>query len=105
LGAVFLTDFSGAVVLTSLDNLDFNREALLGWIRWTLAALSKAEKAACRFLSDLFILAFFTNDLRAASLLSLRIVLTLSFRTFLIADLMIGIFYIFSFRDYFGMVS
>lgn len=82
----------------NLDNLDFNRADLLGWIRWTLAALSKAEKAACRSLAVLLALAFLTKDFKASSRFLLRAVLTLSFLTFFMADLIIGI-------SYFGMVS
>jgi len=76
--------------LTAFDNLDFNLAALLGWIRWTLAALSKAEKAACKSLAVLLTLAFLTKDFKAISRFLLRDDLTLSFLTFLIADRMIG---------------
>ncbi len=72
------------------DNLDFKRAALLGWIRWTLAALSRAEKAAVKSLAVLLALTFLTNDFRAISRFLLRVVLTLSFLTFLIAERMIG---------------
>jgi len=75
---------------TPFDSLDFNLAALLGWIKCTLAALSKAEKAAVKSLADLLILAFLTKDFKVVSRFLLRAVLSLSLRTFFIADLMIG---------------
>lgn len=74
----------------SLDNLDFNLADLFGWINLTLAALSKAENTACKSLSDLVVRLFLIRDFKILSRLLLRAVLTLSFLTFFIADLMIG---------------
>jgi len=76
-----------------LDNRDFNLEALLGWIKWTLTALSKAEKAACKSFASFVPLTFLIADFSETSLFLLRAVLTLSFLTFLIALLMIGIIF------------
>lgn len=90
MGEDFVTVFLGASGVDPLDNLDFKRAALLGWIRCTLAALSKAEKAACISLAALDALAFFTKDFKTVSRFLLRAVLSLSFLTFLIADLIIG---------------
>lgn len=73
------------------DSLDLRRAALLGWINLTLAALSKAEKAACRFFALVVVLAFLIRDLRIFARFLLRAVLVLSLRTFLIADRIIGI--------------
>ena len=70
----------------NLDNLDFNRADLLGWIRCTLAALSRAEKASVKSLAALLTLTFLTKDFKVISRFLLRAVLTLSFRTFLMAD-------------------
>lgn len=72
------------------DSLDFNLAALFGWINFTLAALSKAENAACKSLASFEVLAFLTKDFRLNSRFLLRAVLVLSFLTFLIADLIIG---------------
>ncbi len=80
----FLTGFGEAVI--PFDNRDFKRAALFGCIRWTLAALSKAEKAAVKSLAALLVLAFLTKDFKASSRFLLRAVLSLSFRTFLMAD-------------------
>lgn len=77
-------------VATPFDKRDFSLAALLGWIRWTLAALSKAEKAARRSLAVLLALAFLTRDFKAISRFLLRAVLALSFLTFFMADRMIG---------------
>lgn len=60
------------------------------WIRLTLTALSRAENAAWISLGALETLAFLSNDLKPASLFLFLAVLNLSFRTFLIADFMIG---------------
>lgn len=73
-----------------LDNLDFNLAALFLWINLTLAALSKLEKTACKSLGDLLVRAFLTADFKLSSLFLFLAVLTLSFLTFFIADLMIG---------------
>ena len=81
-------DFLG--VEMPLDNLDFNLEAFLGWINLTLAALSKAEKTACKFLADLVVLAFLIKESSLDSLCLFLAALILSFLTFLIADRMIG---------------
>jgi len=78
-------------VATPLLNLDFSLEALLGWISLTLAALSRAEKTACKSLADFEILTFLIKDFKPIARFLFRAVLTLSFLTFLIADLMIGI--------------
>lgn len=78
------------MAVTPFDNLDFKRADLLGWIKWTLAALSRAEKAACKFLALLSFLAFLTKAFKEISRFLLRAVLTLSFLTFLIAERMIG---------------
>lgn len=90
----FLTAFFAGLLtgedFIPLDNLDLSRAALLGWIKWTLAALSKAEKAAVKSLAALEALAFLIKDFKVVSRFLLRAVLPLSFRTFLIADLMIG---------------
>lgn len=63
------------------------------WINFTLAALSSAENAAVRFLATglflVFLIIVFTFDARFL----LRIVLTLSFLTFFMALLIIGIFF------------
>jgi len=75
----------------NLDNLDFNLEALFLWIRLTFTDLSKAEKADVKFLAEgvrLVSLMIFFKDV---SRFLLRIVLILSFLTFLIALFMIGI--------------
>lgn len=72
------------------DNLDFNLEALFLWIRFTLVALSKAEKTACKSFVALLVLTFLIADFKASSRFLLRAVRVLSFRTFLIADRMIG---------------
>lgn len=55
-----------------------------------LAALSKAEKTACKSLADLEVLAFLIRDFKTVDLFLLRAVLTLSFLTFLIAERIIG---------------
>lgn len=83
---VFVED----VPLTPFDNLDFNLAALFGWISLTLAALSKAEKTACKSLAPFEALAFLIKDFKFNSRFLFRAVLTLSFLTFLIADLIIG---------------
>lgn len=75
---------------TNLDNLDFSLADLFGWINLTLAALSKAENTACKSLADLLVRLFLIRDFKAPFRLLLRAVLTLSFLTFLIADLIIG---------------
>lgn len=62
----------------------------MGWINFTLAALSKAENAACKSLVFFEALAFLTKAFKANPLFLLRAVLVLSFLTFLIADFMIG---------------
>ena len=74
------------------DNLDFNLAALFGWIKWTLAALSSAEKAACKFLGVLETLAFLIADFKAVSRFLFRAVLVLSFLTFLMAERITGIY-------------
>lgn len=76
--------------VTPLLNLDFNLEALLGWISLTLAALSRAEKTARKSLADFETLTFFIKDFKPISRFLFRAVLTLSFLTFLIADFIIG---------------
>lgn len=76
---------------TLFDNLDLSLAALLGCINLTLAALSRAEKVACKSLADLETLAFFIKDFKLNSLFLLRAVLNLSFLTFLIAERIIGI--------------
>lgn len=78
-------------VFKSLDNLDFNLEDLFLWIKFTLAALSRAEKAADKLLALGFFLASLTSLLTILSRLAFLPVRVLSFRTFLIADLIIGI--------------
>lgn len=78
-------------VISNLANLDFNLEALFLCIRFTLAALSKAEKMVDKFLALGVFLAVFSAFFKADSLLLLRAVLILSFLTFLIADFIIGI--------------
>lgn len=75
---------------TPFESLDFNRADLLGWIRCTLAALSRAEKASVKSLAALLVLAFLTKDFKVISRFLLRAVLILSFLTFFMADLMIG---------------
>lgn len=75
-----------------LESLDLSLEALLGWIKLTLAALSNAEKASDKFSGDFSRLAFFTKVLRLLSRFLLRALRTLSFRIFLIADLIKGMF-------------
>lgn len=87
---VFLIDFDGVILVTPLDNLDLSLAAFLGWIRWTLAALSRAEKTACKSLAALVVLTFLIKDFKAFSRFLLRAVLILSFLTFLIAERMIG---------------
>ncbi len=72
-------------------NLDLRRAALFGWINLTLAALSNAEKAAVKPFSVRVLRAALTKLFRVRSRVSLRAVLILSFRTFLIADLINGI--------------
>ncbi len=72
------------------DKRDLSLAALFGWINFTLAALSKAENTACKSFAVFPVRAFLTSDFKLSSLLLLRAVLVLSFRTFLIADLMIG---------------
>lgn len=62
----------------------------MGWINFTLAALSRAENAACKSLVFFETLAILTKDFKTKPLFLLRAVLTLSFLTFLIADFMIG---------------
>ena len=57
----------------------------------TLAALSKAEKADAKFLTFGFFLASFKALFNRPNLFWLREVLVLSFLTFLIDDLIIGI--------------
>lgn len=74
-----------------LERRDFNLAALFLWMRFTLTALSKAEKAWVKFLTSGFFLAFLTSFLSTVSLALFLAVRTLSFLTFLIADLMIGI--------------
>ena len=74
-----------------LDSLDFNLEALFLWIKLTLTALSSAEKTILRFSSDFSFLVFLIKDFKFNSRFLLRVVLTLSFLTFLIADLSNGI--------------
>ncbi len=73
-----------------LDSLDFSLAALLGWISLTLAALSKAEYTACKVRADLVVRAFLIKAFKLSFLFLLRTVLTLSFLTFLIADLITG---------------
>ncbi len=88
-----LAAFLGAkttVPVTPFDNLDFNLAALLGWISFTLAALSSTEKAACRSLAFFEVLTFLIKALRVSARFLLRAVLVLSFLTFLIADRIIG---------------
>ena len=75
-----------------LASRDFNLEALFLWIKFTLTALSKAEKALLSAAGVLSFLAFLTKVFKTAPRFSLRAVLFLSFLTFLIADLMIGMF-------------
>lgn len=76
--------------LTSLESRDFKREALLWWIRLTLAALSKAEKAACKFLATGFLRVVLINFFKTTSRFRFRAVLILSFLTFFNADFMMG---------------
>ena len=78
-------------VAVPLESLDFNLLALFLWIKLVLAALSRAEKTADKFLADLAALAFFIKALKVSSRFLLRAVLNLSFLTFFIADLIIGI--------------
>lgn len=74
----------------SLANLDLSLAALLGWIRWTLAALSKALKVALKFFGFGFLRLDLINFFKASSRFLFRAVRILSFRIFLIADLMSG---------------
>lgn len=53
-------------------------------------ALSSAEKTACKSLAPLVDLAFLIKDFKALERFLLRAVLNLSFLTFFMADLMIG---------------
>lgn len=86
---VFLaTFFLGGLI--PFDNLDFNLAALLGWIKCTLAALSKAEKTAFKFVAVFSRRAFLIKAFKAISRFLFRAVLSLSFLTFLMADLMSG---------------
>lgn len=75
----------------SLESLDFNLEDLFLWIKLTLAALSRAEKAAVRLLALGFFRASLTSLFKTFSRLVLRAVLVLSFLTFLRADFIMGI--------------
>lgn len=52
------TDLLAGDPVTPFESLDLSRAALLGWISLTLAALSKAEKTACRSLAVLVVLTF-----------------------------------------------
>lgn len=76
--------------MTPFDKRDFKRAALLGWINFTLVALSKAENAACKSFAALVVLTFLIKDFKFVSRFSLRAVLVLSFRTFLMAERIIG---------------
>lgn len=60
------------------------------WIRLTLTALSKAEKTADKFFASGLFRAVFRSFLTTFVLALFRAVLVLSFLTFLMADLMIG---------------
>lgn len=93
---IFFLEVFLAVLLVGVEmpfaSLDFNLEALLGWIRCTLAALSRAEKTACKLAGVFCNLAFLIKVLSWSFRFLLRRVLTRSFLIFLMADLMIGIY-------------
>lgn len=72
------------------ESLDFNLEALALEISFTLAALSKLEKTFCKSLAFFVWRTFLIADFKESSRFLLRSVRVLSFRTFLIALLIIG---------------
>jgi hypothetical protein len=75
----------------SLERRDFSLAALFLWIKLTLTALSRAENADDRLVASGMRLACLMTLRIAVSLVLLRAVLVLSFRTFLIADFISGI--------------
>lgn len=85
----FLTGLP-AITAAPLARRDFKREALFGWIRLVLVALSSAEETALKLASVFSTLAFLIKDLRLSFLTLFLAVLILSFLNFLIALLMSG---------------
>ncbi len=88
LAALLLLAIEGCEI--NLDNLDLSRADLFGWMSFTFAALSRAEKTACKFLGELSLLAFLIKVFRALPRDLFRAVLTRSFLIFFMAERNIG---------------
>lgn len=89
----FLGDFLMALeddCLMPFDNLDFSLSALFFLISFTLTALSSAENTAVRFSEVALVRAFLIAFFKASSRFLFFAVRTLSFRIFLMADLIKG---------------
>lgn len=75
----------------NLESLDLSLEALFLWIKFTLAALSKAEKTFCKAEGDFWIRAFLTKFLSSSFFFKFLLVRTLSLCIFFMAEATIGI--------------